>query len=166
MEKLLLKKNRKETGLTVFSQQLDKFFNEDVLLKYHKNRKELKDKILCLADVEIYYNNKEFITSIPLLPNEDEVSLHEDTIHLVDDNTSSVDRYLSDSIPSYLSADLSAEHNDPSNGDTLPPHDSGNILQATTKELFSAQNDATNADTPLSDVDAGIPQADGHPTER
>ena len=158
MEKLLWEKNRKETGLTVFSQQLDKFFNEDVLLKYHNNLKKLKDKILSLADVEICYNNKEIITGISPHPNEDEVSLHEETIHLVDDKTSSVDRCLSDNIPSHLPAELSAEHNDPSDGDTLLPHDSGNILQAaTTEELFSAQNDATDADTPLSDVDASIP---------
>ena len=137
-----------------------------MLLKYHINPKELKNKILGLLDVDICYNNKKIITSISPRSNKDEVSFNEESIHLVDDKTSSVDSCLSDNIPSHPPAESSAEHNDPCKGDTLPPHNSGNILQAaTTEELSSAPNDATDADTPLSDVDTNIPQADGHPTE-
>ena len=104
----------------------------------------MKDKILHLVDVDICYYNKKIITSISPHPSEDQISLHEESIHLVDDKTPSVNSCLSDNILSHPPAELSAEHNNPSDGDTLPPHDSGNILQAaTTEELSSAQNDAT-----------------------
>eukprot|EP00794_Sanderia_malayensis_P008321 gene8321-9212_t len=56
--------NEKQICLTIFPEQLNKFFEEDVIELYANNPKELEEKILLLESMSLSYNKKNMVTEI------------------------------------------------------------------------------------------------------
>ena len=68
-----VKSEPKDLTLTIFSNVLDKLFEEDVITAYKDSKEILKDKILFLKNIDLIYNSKKIVTSItynnaPIVP--------------------------------------------------------------------------------------------------